>query len=662
MDKKKKPSKPTGKVNVRKSSQSSGVLGQDLGWVNWVLIGIIVIVTYITFAPAIKNNFTNWDDKGYVLDNKFLKEPLPVVAGYFFSHFFMLNYHPLTMVVYAMEFKSAGLTPELYHKVNIWIHLLNVMMVFWFIYFLSKKKTEVAAFVTLFFAVHPMHVESVAWVSELKDVLYMFFLMGALICYLKYIDEKEKRKLLFIVSTFVLFVVSMLCKPASVPLPLALILIDYYRKRPMDKMAWMEKIPFFLVAILFGVLTYLAQVQTAIAKFETFTIFQRIMHGTYALNMYLFKFFLPFNLSAIYPYPWITDGHLPYIFYFSPFISLVIFALVFLTLKFTRLIAFGFLFFFVNMILVLQFLSVGNSLVSERYTYLSYLGLLFVLGIYFCKLFRSENQMKHLVSVGIVIIGIFFSFQSNARCKVWFNAELLWTDVLEQFPNNSEAYILRGNYLVEKSKYDVNPGQNDYDKAFEDYTASIKFKSNDPMVYSKRGNIYGLRKQFDKSLADYSMALSLDSNNEEVYLNRAITYSMMKKYDSAFADYDKNLRKGGDPIGVYQNRAYAYLDAGKFQESINDYDKIIQNKPNDPGNYFFRAFDHYQLKNYDKSIEDNSKAIQLNPNNAQAYFNRSQSYKNLNNFKSALEDALKAKELGFTVDAGYVDMLKSQVK
>src|SRR5665213_2284058 len=217
MEKKQIPSnKATKQPEIKRKTQTKSTQGSSLSWIKWAIVGAIVIVTYLVFSPALENNFTNWDDNHYVTDNPQLAKPIGESVSYYFSNFYFCNYHPLTMIVYAMGFHSVQLHPELYHKVSLILHLLNVMLVFWFIYLLSGKKLEVAIIVSFFFGIHPMRAESVAWVAELKDVLYTFFFMGGLIAYYKFIKSGEKKNIGLYLLTFILFILSGLSKPAAV--------------------------------------------------------------------------------------------------------------------------------------------------------------------------------------------------------------------------------------------------------------------------------------------------------------------------------------------------------------------------------------------------------------------------------------------------------------
>jgi len=322
---KKNIKKPEGKLSddrtiVATSSSNS--------WLKWVLIGGILILSYIAFSGSLKNNFTNWDDKSYVVDNELLKQPIGDCVKYFFSTFHSGNYHPLTMIVYAMEYHSAKLNPEIYHAVNLFLHLMNVLLVFWFIYLLSGKKLEVAAIVSLFFGIHPMHVESVAWIAELKDVLYSFFFLGGLIAYCKFVsDAGNKRGFLYIIVLF-LFILSCLSKPAAVVFPVVLLLIDYYMKRRFRFDVLIEKLPFFILAIGFGLINIKAQ-QSSISVVESHTVLQGFLFASFGMIDYILKLFLPINLSPLYPFPDTNGGQLSMIYYLSPFIAILLFFLVF---------------------------------------------------------------------------------------------------------------------------------------------------------------------------------------------------------------------------------------------------------------------------------------------------------------------------------------------
>ena len=200
------------------------------------LAGVLVL-TYIAFFPSIKNGFTNWDDNVYVAENSLITK----LSGDHVKQIFNTansvsnNYHPLAILSLALDYKISGYNPKTYHITNLLFHLLNTALVFWFIFLLSGKKVHAATITALFFGIHPMHVESVAWISERKDVLYVFFFMAGLIAYYKYISISGKNKVFLYVFVLLLFLLSVLSKAMAVVFPMVLLLIDYYKGRKFDK-------------------------------------------------------------------------------------------------------------------------------------------------------------------------------------------------------------------------------------------------------------------------------------------------------------------------------------------------------------------------------------------------------------------------------------------
>ncbi len=664
--------KPSPSHDVKKKASSSNTNSR------WLLLIALVITTFIVFFPSLNNNFTNWDDDRYVINNTMLAKPYMECAKYYFNNIFFNNYHPITMMVYAFEnhhssvIQGISTNPEMYHQVNLLFHLFNVLLVFFFIYFLSNKKIEVAFIAAMLFGIHPMHVESVAWVSELKDVLYSFFFLGGLITYFKYIGERELNypRLLLYIFTFFLFILAVLAKPAALIFVFILILLDYYTSRKTTMRSLVEKLPFLIVSIILSIVTYKAQIPDAARDVASFSLFNRMLIGSYSLVAYLVKFIAPFNLSALHPYP-IGRGNilnLSWGFYLAPIVVLAIVFGVYKSLKYSRDVVFGVLFFVINIVLVLQFITVGKALIAERYSYISYIGLFYLAGIVYSKIYHHPKYLygKYIAFV-FIVVGITFCYLSNARCKVWNNSETLWTDVLNQYPDNAEAHKNRGAYLTNKSMYDINAGKNDFDKAFDDFNQAIRLNPDDAQLFIDRANVYSAKEQYMLALVDYSKAIQLDTADYSVYLNRGLCYSQMERYDSAFTDWQrvlKHYQNAGMQFPqsekLYQSRAFAYLKAGRFQDAVNDYSHLIElnNIAPIPNTFFFRGIAYFKLKNYDAALADNTKAIAIDGNYREAYYNRAQVYFNLKKYQQSLDDMYTAKRLGYDIDPAMIDEIK----
>lgn len=653
------------KTRYTKETKSRKVQQPSVNRAGFFWLAGILLLTYIAFSPSLKNGFTNWDDNIYIAENSLITNLSGDNVKKIFSTTSVVsnNYHPVTILSLALDYNLSAYNPKTYHVTNLLFHLFSTALVFWFIFLLSGKRIQAAAMVAFFFGIHPMHVESVAWISERKDVLYTFFFMAALVCYYKYIHQTGKVKAVLYTSVLLLFLLSILSKAMAVVLPLILLLTDYYTGRKFNKYVLLEKVPFFILSLIFGLLA--SKVQSgAIAAIDTFTWLQRLSFASYGMVNYIIKLFVPVNLSCFYPYPNLINGHLPIVFYIVPFIALALLVLTFFSIKRNKVFAFGFLFFFITVALVLQFISVGQVIMADRYSYISYIGLLFPVAMGYDWLHNQTAKNLSLwkkVSVVLILTGAVLSFWlTYQRNKVWKNSDVLWTDAIDKYPN-SEPFRNRGSYLVNKMAYDKGEkrvAENEYDRALEDFNISIKMNPGNAKVCINRANIYGLKKQFDLALNDYSKAITLDKTDPQTFFNRGITYSIMKQFDKAAQDFTTALALQPGFMAAKQNRAYAYADNGDYPKAVADLNELIQIEPANPTYYFYRGFSYFKMNNLNAALEDNSAAIKYNPQYSAAYFNRSIIYKTLGKNRDALNDALKAQSLGYAVNNDYLDGLK----
>jgi hypothetical protein len=284
----------------------------------------------------------NWDDDKYIQNNPLITS---IDLKVLFSTYVMGNYHPLTMLGYAIEYQFFGLNASGYHVINLLLHLANVVLVFYTVFYLSNK-TIVALIACLFFGIHPVHVESVAWVSELKDLLYGFFFLASYIFYLKFVKDENKK---FYFFSLLFFLCSLLSKGMAVSLPVVLLLTDYFKGRKITRQTVIEKLPFFLLAFIFGIVAVYAQKSLGATESTVFPLPQRIIFAGYSFITYLIKLLIPLNLSSYYPYPIKVGDTIPaqyyfylvailglviYFFYFHRYSKKIIFGTVFLPLPF----------------------------------------------------------------------------------------------------------------------------------------------------------------------------------------------------------------------------------------------------------------------------------------------------------------------------------------
>jgi len=609
----------------------------------WIWLGVILVVTFISFYPSLKNSFNNWDDNAYVFENLSLNKPITEAIPYFFGpRYFVGNYIPVTMIAYTLELQSGGMKPEFFHMINLILHLLNVMLVFWFIYLLSSKKIIVASIVSLFFGIHPMHVESVAWVAELKDVLYTFFFLCGLIAYYKYISNKEKKDYKLLILTFLLFAISILSKPAAVVFPLVLLLLDYYIIRKTDIYLWIEKIPFFIVSILFGIITINAQTADRLLH-DFYPFSQRIFFAAHSFLEYIIKLLIPYNLSIFYPYPKIINGQLPLFYYLSPLIILALFYGVYRTLKHSRLITFGFLFFCVNILLVLQFVSVGDAIMADRYTYVPYIGLFFIIAMGFHHLYHSNNSKlstyKKPALITIIILVIICCYVTNSRCEVWKDSDSLAIDLLNKFPDDRLALNNQAYLLYEHKQYDesiplfkkaiqmrpdysmayinlsnVYSAKNDLTDALKVIDTAIQHKPDDYDLYNRKGNILNSQNKFDEALIQYKIALKIKPDYYKAYYNMSKNYDAMNNFDSALICIDNAIKIQPDDYQLINAKGYLLFNNSKYDEAVKSYNESIKLKPDYTTAYINLSQSYFALKDYENSLKTLDAALKYSPN------------------------------------------------
>ncbi len=604
MSKKSKTKSKKNKPNKAKAAAKTGSTAQ-----NRVYLIALLVVTFIAFFPSLQNGFTNWDDPVYVTENSQL---FNADWGALLTEPFSLNYHPLTMLSLGINYQISGLEPFGYHLTNLLLHLINTLLVFFFILRLAPKASIFVPFFTaLIFGIHPMHVESVAWISERKDVLYVLFFMAGLITYLRY---REKQEMKWLLITGLLFVLSLLSKAMAVVFPVVLILIDWFKGRKLDQRAWLEKVPFFALSLFFGGLAYKIQSGGAITDFASLSIVQRFVFAGYGFCMYLIKAIVPVQLSAFYPYPDL-QASMPAYFFLFPLIAIGLMAWALWRSKENRVPLFGLGFYLVTVALVLQFISVGKVIMADRYTYLPYVGVFFLL-FHYLFAYAEKKSSFHTPSKGIAIafalIMVAITFQRN---QVWKDSETLWTDVINKFPERAdEAYANRGSFRGRSGRID---------EAIPDLEKAISINPKMANVYESMGNAYGSKGQMDKSLEAFSKAIELEPDNANYFLNRAISHAMMQRYDQALQDFDQAIQlqpTGSQLAAIYANRAILYLNR------------------NDVPN----------------AEADANQSLRLNPNQPTAHYVMAKVYATKNQKAQALQSAQKAKQLGFNVPEDFM--------
>ncbi len=652
----------------------------------------IVAITVIAFLPTFKNGYVFWDDPEYILHNPLMTAPLKVV---FFSSssYYLANYHPLTILVYTFEHSFFGSDMMGYHAVSLLLHIFNSLFTFFFVYYLLGRKNTMIPFITaLLFAVHPMHVESVAWASELKDVLYTFFFLASLVCYVFYMQNGRQIK--YIIYALVLYLFSLISKGQAVTLPLCFFLVDFFLKRKWSFSLISDKIPFLILSVAFGIIAIKAQASSITSNVSE--IFQTFFWGCYGLCLYLFKFILPVNLSGLYPYPINPDRSLPLIVYIAPVIIVVLLFVVLRMLRHNRFVIFGILFFLANIFTVLKFIPVGDAIIADRYTYIPYIGLFFAAGYGFNKLLTNPlyKPYKKAVQYGGIAVLVTLSSLTFARTMVWKDSFSFWGDAIQKNKTYwrpyyciGQEYYDRGDYAsaikyftegIENDKYcpptvymwrgtTYLEKVNKVDSAIADFKTVLDFgNKSDPSQIDGRFNLglaYYRKGMFDDALKIYTELITMVPGETPAYLQRGLVYQYgnQPQPQLALADYNKAIGMDPNYTSAYLNRGSLYVDKlGNYDAGIADFNKTLELDPTNTDAVIDKGIAYYKKNDFDEALNNyNSLGAKIH-GNGRVYYLKALAYAGKKDYADAEQNAVQAQSLGITVDAALLQEWKSK--
>lgn len=600
------------------------------------LIGVLV-VTFIVFANSIGNDFVNWDDQVNLTENPHMNGFTWENIKKIFSTPVIGNYNPLPIFTFAIEKAIFGLKPGVFHFNNLLLHLVCVFFAYRILLEL-KLGVVPAALGALLFGIHPMRVESVAWVTERKDVLFGAFYLAALFSYMRMPETGEDRKKWYAV-TVVLFVFSLFAKIQAVALPLSMLAVDYYRRRPLKFNLVVEKIPFFLLSLAVGLLgIYFLGKEGSLEDETKYTLVERLLTGAYTYCVYLVKWIFPYQMSPLYPY----SAELPTIAYFSPIGLLAVLGLAFWAFKKDwRAVFFAFAFFTFNVMFVLQVIGAGQGYLADRFTYIPYLGLFF-LTAFFYQWYIEKNPARKMLVNGVagayLLLFAFMTFQQN---KVWKNGESLWTHVLKYYPNADTPYQNRGKYYQSIKKDEL---------AFADFTAAIRVGRRKSISYNSRGKLYFDKGEVDKALADFDNAIKEGTKIGEIYINRGSALASKGNYPPALEDFNKGIELDPDNKQGYLMRSLLHFQMQNYEAALKDHGKVLELEPDNSDVMYESGYTLNLLGRPAEALPLLDKAIRINPRQGLYYSARAKAHRALGNAAQAQKDAEAARSLGVDPD------------
>ncbi len=542
------------------------------------LIFFLVLAGFLPFSGALYNGFVDWDDMAYVVNNPYVHELswTNLKAVFTGSVSYINMYCPLVLCSFMLEYVLRGPDPFIFHLTSLILHTFNVLLVFWFVLLLVDdhdpdthfvQKNMAAAFAAVFFAVHPVHVESIAWVTSRKDLLSGFFFLLTLICYLKYMQQGRRE---FYLAAFMCSIGALLSKASAVSIPFCLLLLDWRSARGGVRTV-LDKLPFFGVSIGFGLLAVHIQ-KMSMTSFCIRPIPERILVSLKSVSLYLVNTFIPIRLSALYPYP----GHIrfsdPDIIAAAAFIILIG-TITLLRFRNAREFVFGILFFGVTIAPALKLFPRNSyEYAADRFMYIPLIGLVYPAAWYICRLFDRIGAASGKIFLAIILTGLILtlSFASYQRVRIWSAAEHIWEDVLAHYPDSALARNELGKIRVAQGR--IKQGKEQLLKALR-----IKPAYPDPM--NGLAGIYFQSGDFGPAEIYLRNALEISPDFVDARYNLGVLLWSTGHRDEAVAAFEEVVRLAPDHADAYNNLGVAFRNRGQHADAVRYFKKALSVDP-----------------------------------------------------------------------------------
>jgi len=642
------------------------------------LAGIVSLTTLAVYLPALWNGFVEWDDNLYVYDNLNIRSLGPQFIAWAFSPFTDGNWFPLTLISHALDYAVWGLNPFGHHLTNILLHAINTFVVVVLIAkllamsksfrdtsttataqggqisaFPDARAILAAAAVTgALFGLHPLHVESVAWVSERKDLLCGLFFLLSVLSYLDHAAAAGQaagtqgssllapdRRILF---SFGWFLLALLSKPMAVSLPLVLLILDWHpfgrlRSLAAARGAFLEKLPFIGASLAVSMITYLSQ-RTAgsMEHMDRLSLGTRAMVAAKALLMYLMKMVYPADLSPYYPYPRSASFLSPeYLLSVAAVACIIAGAIAAARKNWLWFAAWGY--YLVTLLPVLGIVQVGGQAMADRYTYLPSIAPFLICGLIVARMSFGGPafRVRTVLVAGAALCAAFvLSIVTVRQIGVWKNGIALWDHIIAKDATHAPVtYVNRGNVRLRAG---------DIPRALEDFSRAIELNPDYAAALYARGNVYGMTGDLDDAIDDYSRAISADPAFKEALLGRAAAFDARGQTGNALDDYTRAIALDPDDANSYVYRGMTLKKEGLFDRAIEDYSQAIRLDPASFEAYNNRGVAYKHLRMYVQAVEDYNRAIEIAPRSGLAYCNRGIVFGTMGRIDEAVADLTSA--------------------
>jgi tetratricopeptide (TPR) repeat protein len=610
-----------------------------------ILVGLVVLIAH---WPALSAKTLSFDDHQYLVDNELVQNPSWASVGRFLTEVFEPStvqgyYQPLTMISLMLDYAAGGKADYLvpFHRTSLILHLANTALIIIILYLLFHEPVAAVA-VGLLFGLHPMTVEPIPWIGERKTLLAAFFALSSLVLYIYFVRKNRWR---FYTGCLAMYILALLSKPTSIPLPMLMLLLDYWPLNRLKIRTILEKLPFFIVGAIFVVITYISQTRTCGTQLPAGGSLLRIpLILCHNIVFYLYKMVWPVNLSSHYAFP--SPFSLAHPMVLAGVIgTCILVPLLVISLRWTRAPLTGWLFFFAAILPTMQIVGFTNVIASDKFAYLPALGVLLILAVFLGRLWKTGTRTKILIR-RLVIIGLVLvlaaaeTIVTRKQLTYWRDTESYYKYMLTLTPNVASLHFNLAFALDSQQKLD---------EAEEHYQQAIQLDPNDPSSHHNLAYVLELQGKLDDAVKHYQQALRIKPSNLNSYNNLSLILLAQGKLDEAVKLCCQALEIKPDYAPAHYNLGNILAKEGKLDEAVSHYRQAI-------GSAALRASAKYNLAiilqkqgKFDEAITYYRQALQVDPELVYANFQLG----NLLAQKGEVDEALIYYRQALRIDPNY---------
>jgi tetratricopeptide (TPR) repeat protein len=598
----------------------------------------LVIITLTVFWQTHRFKFTNYDDDKYVSENIHISTGLKWNnIAWVLTNEHVGNWHPLTGLSHMLDCQLFGLNSGRHHLVNLLFHIANTLLLF----IVLKQITGAAwksAFVSTLFAIHPLHVESVAWIAERKDVLSAFFWILTMVAYSRYVKNPKVGRYIL---TIVLFALGLMSKPMVVTLPFVLLLLDYWplnrldvRNRRQIYNLFVEKTPFFVLSAASSIITFLVQRSAgAMDTTHHLPLMSRLANAVVSYMLYTVKMVWPTRLAVFYPHPGNKLPHWQVVVAGVSLAAITICVICFAAKH--KYLLVGWFWYLGTLVPVIGLVQVGAQAMADRYTYIPLIGLFIIAGWGAEDLLQNWKYRRIALAILSAAIISISSVCTFVQTSYWYDSRTLFEHALK---------VTTGNYIACDHLALALVGQNKPEEAIDLFHLALQFDPGYAEAYCNLGGAYGKLGRYTEQIEACKKAIKIKPDYAQAYSNLGAAYGQLGRYEEEMEACKKAVQIEPNLASAYYNLGIACGNLKRYQEAIEAYKQVVRIKPDDSQAYCNLGDTYGILNRVHDAIEVYKQAVRIKPDYARARFGLGLAYFFAGDTKAAAEqhEILKA--------------------